>query len=46
MIHFSGHFKEGLKMANKVIVPQKKTIMSHSFLNSGTLTALIHISKK
>jgi hypothetical protein len=30
-----------LEMAQKVIVPQKKKIMSRSFLNSGTLTVII-----
>ena len=36
MSHFSGHFE----MAHKVIVPQKKKIMSRSFLKSGTLVIL------
>jgi hypothetical protein len=34
-----------LEMAHKVIVPQKK-IISHSFLNSGTLIVIILFSAK
>jgi hypothetical protein len=34
-----------LEMAQKVIVPQKK-IMSHSFLNSGTLIVIVSGSTK
>jgi hypothetical protein len=32
-----------LEMAHKVIVPQKKKIMSHSFLNSGTLIVIANL---
>jgi hypothetical protein len=35
-----GPLKMSREMAHKVIVPQKKKIMSQSFLNSGTLVIL------